>query len=83
MNIFLFFLLAGTGHGLKLTLSVEREEYMAGPLSGLGVLVSMFKNIDMDTTWTVSFPYFIPCAKCIESLNLSFIMKSLLMFKTK
>ena len=38
-----FILLAGTGQGLKLTLNVENEEYMAGPLSGLGVLVSLSK----------------------------------------
>ena len=35
--------LAGTGQGLKLILNVESEEYMAGPLAGLGVLVSSSK----------------------------------------
>ena len=55
LNYF-FFLLAGTGQGLKLTLNVESEEYMAGPLSGLGVLVSMFKYKCMDTNWTMSLP---------------------------
>ena len=42
--LYLFFLFAGTGQGLKLTLNVESEEYMAGPLSGLGVLVSLSKH---------------------------------------
>ena len=29
----------GTSQGLKLTLNVETEEYMAGPVSGSGALV--------------------------------------------
>ena len=83
MVIYFLLLLVGTGQGLKLTLNVESEEYMAGPLSGLGVLVSLFKYKCMDTTWTMSFPYFMLCAKGIESLNLSFIVKILLVLKTK
>ena len=30
----------GVGHGLRLTLNVQTEEYMSGPLTGSGVLVS-------------------------------------------
>ena len=35
---------AGAAQGLKLTLNVERDEYMAGPISGSGVMV------DIDST---------------------------------
>ena len=31
--------LAGTGQGLRLTLNIEADEYMAGPLSGSGAMV--------------------------------------------
>ena len=30
----------GTGQGLKLTMNIEYEEYMSGPLSGTGIMVS-------------------------------------------
>ena len=29
----------GTGQGLRLTLNIEADEYMAGPLSGSGAMV--------------------------------------------
>ena len=38
---------AGAAQGLKLTLNVERDEYMAGPMSGSGVMVNIDSTLLM------------------------------------
>ena len=32
---------SGTGQGLKLTLNIEKDEYMSGPLAGSGTMVGV------------------------------------------
>ena len=52
-NIYSALHFPGSGQGLKLTINIEKDEYMSGPLGGSGMLVGRFLPPAYDVLWKV------------------------------